>query len=443
MWFGHAQIQLQDGLLTIGTSSQFEADWVSRRFSDELNAFARNEGGHGIHIEVLEASDQIGEPLQASNAEDVPSKSGPGLAKPRRQLLDLNDLIIGPSNQLACSAARSIAEDPQAQHLSPLFIHGGCGVGKTHLLQGACRHFIRIHGGASVRYMTGEEFTNQYIQAVRHNQLDRFRRTMRRLHLLAIDDVHFVAGKTRTQEEILHTLDAIGLSGARILLASDCHPALIRRFNRGLASRCSSGMLVHIEPADRNMRARIAIQLATRRHMALDSTAADQVAAECPDGTRSIQGLLTRLEAVRSVTARNTPVTVADVREAAHLEQPEPRAHLQLEHLIFACCEALHITSTELLGPGRAARVVLARAMIASLARTCTTASFPDIARALGRRAHSSVHAAAQRLDRRIEGRETVTLDAQQISLSVLRDQIQRSAMTHAANRLQSRREDR
>src|SRR5208282_5348070 len=156
---------------------------------------------------------------------------------------DMENFIVGQSNQLAHSTALYVAEYPGAQY-NPLFIHGGCGLGKTHLLQGLCKKFIQHHPTKRWTYLTGEEFTNEFLGALRANKLDGFRRKLRDLDLLVIDDVHFLGGKKATQEEFLHTFNAIEAMGRQVVMASDNHPKMIEEFGESLVNRFVSGMVV-------------------------------------------------------------------------------------------------------------------------------------------------------------------------------------------------------
>ena len=430
MWFEHASLTIHDGTLDVQVPSRFEAEWIERRFMSDLKTIAQEMGGHAATIslstEPCERADLDGH--AAPSAENRNAAKSETTTRTRRQLLDLHDFVVGPSNQLAWTAARNLIEDPNGHHFSPLFIHGECGVGKTHLLQGVCRRYQQVNPGAATRYMTGEAFTNQFIQAVRHNQLERYRRTMRRLELLAIDDVHFIAGKTRTQEEVLHTIDAMTLSGARIVLASDAHPSVIRRFNSSLASRCTSGLLVQVDVPEQSLRRAVVLRICAERHVDIDPTAADLIAAKCRGGAREIQGLLARIAAVRSVRAASGPISGLDVRDASGLEQPALRRPVTPTLLVEAACPILGITVEELRGTGRSQRAVAARGLVAVLARDLTSASFPEIAAAMGRRTHSSVHAGARRMRRQLDADGHVSIDGAPISLTRLRDQIQAAA---------------
>jgi chromosomal replication initiator protein len=425
MWFADASITVEEGVLRVGAASRFQADWIERRYGSDLQDVAASSGGRSTDIYVLEPA----EPTESAAAGEPAQASAKVAPRPGRRLLALDDMVVGPCNQLAWTATMAMVDGAEAAHMSPLFIHGECGVGKTHLLQGLCRRFKAKHPGEPMRYMTGEDFTNQYIQAVRHNQLERFRNTMRKLQLLAIDDVHFVAGKTRTQDEILHTLDAMRLTGARMVLASDAPPDVIKRFNKALASRCTSGMLAGVDPPGPDTRRNITHRLAMQRGLTITARAMDVIVGQC-SGVREIQGLLARVGAVRTIRGGEVAIDDADVRRAmGHTASTDGRP-ITLASLLEATCTTMGIARGDLTGRSRTARLATARGLMAVLARECTPASYPDIARALGRSTHSSVHAAVKRTHTALASGTTIDLDGCSIPLTHVSDRIRRRAAT-------------
>ncbi len=202
---------------------------------------------------------------------------------------ELEDFVVGASNQLAFNAAGYVAEFPGAQY-NPLFIHGSCGLGKTHLLQGLCRKFIAYHPAKRWMYLTGEEFTNEFLTALRNNKLDAFRRKMRDLDLLVIDDVHFLAGKKATQEEFLHTFNSIEAMGRQVVMASDNHPKMIEEFGESLVNRFVSGMVVRIDPPNFATRCEILRALSLRGGMPLGEDVIAWIARRVTQNVRELEG---------------------------------------------------------------------------------------------------------------------------------------------------------
>ena len=351
-----------------------------------------------------------------------------GQAGPMAAYRQLEHFVEGPSNQLAYRSVCRLLEDPQhASPMSPLFLHGDCGVGKTHLLQGAVRaastQFSRI------RYYSAEQFTNEYIRAVREHDLERFRQQLRTLDLLAIDDVHFFSHKEGTQNEFLHMLDACLLHGTKLLLAGDGHPNRFKAFSRALSSRCVSGMVVHIESPDVNTRLAIVNHLASRRGLRLEPAAADLVVERTLGTVRELEGALTRLDAMARLEGTGETIGLQLVtRTLGAAAAPRP---VRPADVVNAVCEALNIPRHELLGNSRHRRITLARGVSAYLLRDLTTLSWPEIAHQLGRERHSTVHGAAKRITKALELDEsTHSLPEQgEVPMRLLIDRVRRSAL--------------
>lgn len=355
----------------------------------------------------------------------------------RGSLRRLDEFVVGESNRLAYSTACRLLEAADAQGVSPLFIHGECGLGKTHLLQGICRRFQAMSGRpGDVRYVTGEQFTNEYITSIRKNTVDAFRRRVRKLDLLAIDDVHFLSNKVRTQGEFLHTLDAIDLTGARVVLASDEHPRVIKRFSHALVSRFLSGMVVQIDRPDRETRIAIVRRLAAARSLPISHAATEAVASRCVASVRELEGAVTKLAALWTLASNDNGTAPAesgaDEAGIVLVEQLfkdhgwQPPVPVRIGTVIDTVCRRTGIGRPDLMGTSRHRRVVLARALVAYLGRSLTTLSYPELARAIGRPYHSTVHTAEQRLRRQLAAREHVQAgDAQEpIPLTELVDQL-------------------
>jgi chromosomal replication initiator protein len=272
-----------------------------------------------------------------------------------------------------------------------------------------------------VRCITGEAFTNEFIASVKAGTLEAFRRHFRRVALLVIDDVHFLSNKEATQRELLHTFDAAGAAGARVLMASDEHPREIRKLSQQLVSRFVAGAVVRIELPEHALRVQIAHQAAVRRGLMLEPAAADLLAdraAALGGSVRDLEGLLTQVEALRLIAPELIPdgkLGAVAVRRALgiqeqHLGAPGGRLGglggwgggrrpIPLTTIAAEVSRGLGVEVSDLMGRGRHRTVVLAREVTVYLARRMTTCSFPEIARALGRENHSTVLTAHKRLE--------------------------------------------
>lgn len=417
-----------NGTVELRCSNPFVADWINRHFRAAIAAAIDACGGKGGELRIACMDDRapVAEPASDGIAggvaddadrereEDRERLAAAAIASPNRReprpageaefpgrrfsLRRLEEFVAGPSNHLALDAARRLAEGEAASPI--LFIHGECGVGKTHLLQGVCRRRRERFPRQVVRYVTAEQFTNEFLAALRDGTVNTFRKAQRRVDLLAIDDIHFLASKPQTQAEFLHTLDALGLSGGRVVLASDEHPRTIRKFSESLVSRFLSGMVVRMDRPDRTTRIALLRSLAAARGLRLAAAAEEIVAGRCAGSVREIEGAVTRLEAIATLLGDGSGEVGAILAERAFADDGvRATGPVRIHDVVRASCEAIGVEEQDLTGPGRHRKVVLTRGVVVFLAREMTTLSFPEIARVLGRDTHSTVHTAARRTE--------------------------------------------
>ncbi len=416
MWFDRGtEFVIEDGSLRVEAESRFVADWIERHFRDTIQTAARAELGESAQVSL--AVREKGESKTTPRAAVAPAPTRDSARAGRSRQRDRRDadptleaFEVGESNRLAFDAACRVAGDLEGA-ASILFIHGDCGIGKSHLLRGLCARRRRLDRRARVRYVTGEQFTNEYIQAVRHQELDAFRKRLRSLDLLAIDDVHFLSNKSATQSEFLHTVDAIAMSGATVVVASDAHPRTVNRYSGPLTSRFLSGMVVRLERPDRDLRVRLVRRLAEQRGLRLTESAMDALASRCVGSVRELLGGLARLDALARIDGidRCEEIGSISVQRALGDESTSSGGRpIRLSRILEVVCDAVGVERDDLLSNGRHRRVVLARGLSAYLAREMTNACFPEIASALGRTTHSTVHTADRRIRRQLELDETV-----------------------------------
>ncbi|MBI1372807.1 MAG: hypothetical protein GC159_08610 [Phycisphaera sp.] len=457
-WFGASLLTLSREALIVTVPSRFIADWIDSHYHDQLLEVAEVELGDGAEVRLridaqCKPPENITPPIEpiapharrGLNGEPLPLGAPP--VAPRAQLpimrrdalrYSLDDYVVGASNELAFTAACRSAEDNAG--IDTLFIHGSCGLGKTHLLQGLCHRFAEQHPGAVWAYTTAEQFTNEYIHAVRNNRLTALRHKLRRLDLLAVDDVHFLNGKSATQNEFMHTFDAIEQSGAKLVMASDAHPKLIRETSDALVSRFMSGMVVKVSTPDPDTRVRIVHALAKRRGMTLMDGVARQIAAQSPGSVREIEGMLTKLSALahmdRGIDAHARPIGHALTARLLDVDDVDgsTRKPVRLEHIIEVACRTLNVERSQIMSKSRHRRIVLARSVAIYVARQLTTLSYPELARALGRSNHSTIVTAAQRIKDQIDHQKPLPLveSLEVATIDQLADLIARRAVEEA-----------
>jgi chromosomal replication initiator protein len=316
---------------------------------------------------------------------------------------DIESFIVGQSNQLAHSTALYVAEYPGAQY-NPLFLHGGCGLGKTHLLQGLCKRFIQHHPAKRWMYLTGEEFTNEFLNALRSNKVEAFRRRMRELDLLVIDDVHFLGGKKATQEEFLHTFNAIEAMGKQVVMASDHHPKLIEEFGESLINRFISGMVVRIDPPNFATRCEILRSLSHRSGIGMPEEVVGWIARRVTQNVRELEGAVMRIAAHATIQCRDADVEMAQAALGdldRHLVAP-----VRPEGVLLIVCEYFSLDSKDLMSGRRQRTISLARSVAMYLVRKLSKLSFPEIGMKMGKRNHSTVISACRRIERALARNE-------------------------------------
>ncbi len=391
-----------------------KAEGVPANESTPMRPSIRAQGAAAVAQEVRRAANAISTlPVMrtlphpaAPSAQPTNDLSATSLYSHRPRLRhDVESYVVGPSNQLAYNAALYVAEFPGAQY-NPLFIHGSCGLGKTHLLQGLCKRFIEHHPTKRWMYLTGEEFTNEFLLALRSNKLDAFRRRMRDLDLLVIDDVHFLGGKKATQEEFLHTFNAIEAMGRQVVLASDEHPKMIEEFGESLINRFVSGMVVRIDAPNYATRCEILRSLSLRSRLELSEEVISWVARRVTQNVRELEGAIVRIAAHVKVGGQQADVTLAQQALGdldRQLVQP-----VKPENVLQSVCDYFGLESKDLMSGRRQRTISLARSIAMYLIRKTAKLSFPEIGTRMGKRNHSTVISACRRIERAVAKNESL-----------------------------------
>ena len=429
---GQAKLERTDDGLEVVVASRFLVPIVENRFRQHLVEIA---GGGSVRFIDRPSAFPAARPPKAtkvarpkSEAQHV--KAHPShAAKPQAdRFVRLEDFVVGQSNELAHMAALSISDPGAAPRAGSLLVlHGGCGLGKTHLLRGMAFRYNGLRGsGGKAKYVTAEHFTNGFLAALRTGATEAFRDKYRGVELLCLDDVHFLATKDATKAELLHTLDQILQGGCRLALASDEHPRQVEGLGKQLVSRLLSGLTIELGEPDQELREAMVRKLARQRGLTLDddvvaaiATAASAETHDGPAGSfRDIEGAMARVDAFHNLLGRvgDTPagdrVSMSTVHQALGARaQLAPKAGpVRVDSVIEDVCRFMGVGRAEFSGRGRHRRVVLARALVAIISRQLTTASYPEIAAAMGRPNHSSIITAVRRIERQIADEERVAV---------------------------------
>jgi len=324
---------------------------------------------------------------------------GPTSAKPLLNGKTLDGFLVGESNRLAYLGAQQLAEGVPREGGNPLFLHGGVGLGKTHLLH-AIAHSLRSRGRRVLLYQ-GEDFTRRMVEALQGGRMAAFQHEFRGADALLLDDVQFLAGKKRTQQELYHAFNLLHQAGKPIAITSDRPPDELEHLERGLQSRFGGGLLAEVGPLDRELRLRILKGKLTGAGIRLDDHVLERLAVQLQGSVREIEGLVSRLRAASSNESVPLDDDVVEMMITPYLSRRGP---VDLDMVIDTVAWVHGLSRDELLSRDRSRRVAWPRHIAAYLCRKLTAASLPEIGKALGGRNHTSVLRAVRAVRDRASG---------------------------------------
>jgi chromosomal replication initiator protein len=431
-WFGGVQFDdLTDGVLSLRAQNEFVLEWVRENFLPALSDRIRKQTGWSVQTRWT-IDPKIDRPLAQTPAappirprplllrpsSPPPQALGPAPAKerdserepppaseprPRNPATDeinpkhtFATFVVGPSNQLAHAAAVAAAGGGGRRY-NPLFICGGTGLGKTHLVHAIAHRVSEERPNARIIYVSAERFTNDFITAIQHHRMDEFRAKYRsQCDLLLVDDIQFLAGREQTQEEFFHTFNALHTSDRQIVVTSDKYPQNLERMAERLVSRFSWGLVADIQVPELETRVAIVRHKAAQEGIALGDDVALYLAQTISSNVRELEGTLIRLAAKSSL--QNRPVDLAFAR--SEVSATAPRADLMsVEDIQRAVCHHFHLRSIDLTSKDRHKSVAFARHVAMYLCKQRLKCSFPEIGRAFGNRDHTTVMSAVRKIE--------------------------------------------
>jgi chromosomal replication initiator protein len=308
---------------------------------------------------------------------------------------------------VAFAASQSVAEAP-GQGANPLVIHGPVGTGKTHLLEGVYAALRKRHPDWRITFVTAEDFTNRFVQAMRHGKLAGFRKHFREVDVLLVDDLHFLVGKKATQEEFLHTFDSLQADGKQIVVTCDCHPRLTEDFLPELADRLLGGAVWGLQPPDAATRLDLLRSKAARLNALIDEKVLRFLADQLRGNVRELEGALNSLRHYAKVTGR--PVDIPLAREALGDLLRHAVRVVSLADIDAAVCQVLRLPAGTLQSKARAWSVSHPRMLAVYLARKHTASSYGEIGQHFGGRNHSTAVAAEKRVRQWLAQDESLSL---------------------------------
>jgi len=388
----------QPGYLTLEVPNKFFRDWLIEHFlstiQDTLYALTNGK----THVSIV-----VGQQPQAPQGPQL--RAGleqRDLAKPSSLIpkYTFANFVVGASNQFAHASCLAVANQP-GNHYNPLFLYGGVGLGKTHLVNAIGHKVLAKSPHFKVVYLASESFMNELIASLRRNRMDHFKTHFRNVDMLILDDVQFLAGKERTQEEFFHTFNSLYEAHKQIVITSDRFPKEIPGLEDRLRNRFEWGLIADIQPPDMETRVAILQKKAEMENVPLPHDVAIFIASHINSNVRELEGALTRLGAFSSLT--KTEITTDLAKEVLQYTLKGLHQEITVENIQKVICEHFNLKLGELKSKRRTKNIALPRQMAMYLCRQHTATSFPTIGDKFGGRDHSTVIHAAKTIKEKIK----------------------------------------
>jgi chromosomal replication initiator protein len=387
-WFSQSRLYSLDGnRLLIEVPSKFHRDMIKDRYWEILTSVIKDVTKQDrMEIDFFVKPQEQKKPVrQAKDDKKEGREEKLGLFEKK---YTFNTFVVGPSNQFAHAAAKAVADAPGRAY-NPLFIYSGVGLGKTHLINAIGHHVQSRSPRIKVAYLSSEQFTNELINRISHQRMEEFRQKYRNMDLLLIDDIQFIAGKERTQEEFFHTFNTLYESQKQIVLTSDRQPKDIPDIEERLRSRFESGLIADIQMPDLETRIAIVKKKAEFWGIRLPDDVAEFLASTMRSNVRELEGGLAKLGAISSLTNHELTLELAKSELKHLLEGREKAITIDLVQKVVA--EEFGVKISDLKSKRRTKAVVLPRQVAMYLCRTLTGASLPETGNVFGGKDHSTV----------------------------------------------------
>jgi len=416
MWLRPLQAVEENDSLRLLAPNRFVADWVRQHFQGKIADILETDSGRPVAVSVEVGTQAVSQPATSLTAKATPEQTGaategernpyaPGRLHPD---FTFDNHVEGKSNQLARAAAIQVGENPGSAY-NPLFIYGGVGLGKTHLMQAAGNLVLQCNKTAQVAYVHSERFVGDMVKALRHNAINEFKRHYRSLDTLLIDDIQFFSGKNHSQEEFFHTFNALLEGQKQVVITSDRFPKEIDGVQERLISRFGSGLTVSIDVPELETRVAILRKKAKIKGLVLDEDIAFFIARQIRSNVRELEGALHRIIASAKFTGR--PVDTDLVKEALQDLMVFQEKKVTINNIQKVVAEYYNIRVSELHSKRRSRQVARPRQVAMALAKELTPMSLPDIGDAFGGRDHTTVLHACRKVDELIKGDPNIKQD--------------------------------
>ncbi len=389
-WFSSLRVKEKGPTsLILEAPDEFFKNWVAEHYLDLINECLKKVAGKDIQIEFSVNSQLVESETKTvlnkfeSKFRDVPLESAS--ANPR---FTFDAFVVGPSNRFAHAASLAVAESP-AKAYNPLFIYGGVGLGKTHLMQAVANLLHAKNPQIKSCYITSERFTNELIEAIQHHSTPQFRKKYRNIDVLMIDDIHFIAGKESTQEEFFNTFNVLFDSHKQIIISSDRQPKEIAKLEERLSSRFSWGLITDIQPPDLETRIAILRKKVEREPINVPDEVINFIAQEINTNIRELEGALIRVVAYSLLEEKE--VSLGLTKEVLKDLVKESQRKITLDSIQKKVAQFFDLEAPDIKSKKRTKNIVLPRQIAMYLTRELTSLSLPEIGNGFGGKDHTTV----------------------------------------------------
>lgn len=396
-WIKPLHCRVEGDALTLVAPNRFVQQWVRDRFLGRIETFARERLSRPVQIRLVLADREPAAPPAPSARPQEAAAAKPSSREVSRlnPAFSFDTFVTGKANELARAAATQVAERPGTAY-NPLFIYGGVGLGKTHLIQAIGNH-LRTHAPETkIRYIHAEQYVSDVVRAYQHKAFDDFKRYYHSLDLLLIDDIQFFSGKSRTQEEFFYAFNALIESHKQVVITCDTYPKEISGIESRLISRFGWGLTVAVEPPELEMRVAILLKKAEAESVKLDEEVAFFLAKHVQSNVRELEGALKRVLAYARFSGQ--PLSVDLCREALRDLLAIQHRQISIENIQKTVADYYKIKVSEMYSKKRSRNVARPRQIAMALAKELTQMSLPDIGEAFGGRDHTTVLHACRKI---------------------------------------------